>query len=36
MGRWVILSVNETGSVFAQAGVARKQEFDIEIRLFSL
>lgn len=36
MGRWVILAVGDTGSIFAQAGVARKQEFELELRLFSV
>jgi phage protein U len=34
MGRWVIERVQEKGSVFAAAGVARKQEFTISLRKF--
>ena len=34
LGRWVIESVNEKQSVFADAGVPRKQEFTINLRLY--
>lgn len=34
MGQWVIERVEERGSVFAAAGVARKQEFTVNLRKF--
>lgn len=34
LGEWVIESVDETGAVFAQGGVARKQEFTLKLRRF--
>lgn len=32
MGKWVIERVDETGSIFAQAGIARKQEFSMTLK----
>jgi phage protein U len=34
LGQWVITGIEETGSNFAQAGVARKQEFTITLKYF--
>ena len=34
LGEWVIESVEEHGSIFAQSGVARKQEFSLKMRRF--
>jgi len=34
MGRWVIERIEERGSVFGAAGVARKQEFSLALRKF--
>jgi phage protein U len=34
LGQWVITGIEETGSNFAQAGVARKQEFTITLKFF--
>ncbi len=34
LGEWVIQSVDERGSIFAAAGVARKQEFTLKLRRF--
>lgn len=32
LGDWVITSVEERGTIFAEAGVARRQEFNIKLR----
>lgn len=34
MGKWVITNVKETQSIFAQAGVARKQEFSLSLKKY--
>jgi phage protein U len=34
LGQWVITAIEESGSNFAQAGVARKQEFTISLKWF--
>lgn len=34
MGRWVIERVEESGSIFAEQGVARKQEFSLQLAKF--
>jgi phage tail protein len=35
MGEWVIESIQEDASIFAQRGVARKQEFTLQIKQYS-
>lgn len=34
LGFWVIESIEEKGSIFAEAGVARKQDFTIQIQKY--
>lgn len=34
LGQWVITGVSERGSVFAQAGVARRQEFTVNLKRY--
>lgn len=34
MGKWVIERVDETGTIFAQAGVALKQDFSLSLKKF--